>query len=104
MERFWDEKGILSMKKVVNAAKTTWDKIGKGAICANYACGCCNFARCKAAHLYEREMPKGYAKFLYEELHPGVVYLINRHDSPSKRPRGNQGQADDANAGDGAKP
>ena len=43
MERFCDEKGILSMKKVVNAAKTTWDKIGKGAICANYACGCCNF-------------------------------------------------------------
>ena len=77
MERFRDDKGILSMKKVVNAAKTTWAKIGKGAICPNYACGCCNFSRYKAAQLYEREMPDKYAKFLYEELKPGVVYLIN---------------------------
>ena len=101
MERFRDDKGNLSMKKVVNAAKTTWAKIGKGAICANYACGCCNYTNCRAAHLYEREMPKGYAKFLYDELHPGVVYLINRQESPPKRRRG---ETDDANAGDGATP
>ena len=103
MERFRDEKGILIMKKVVNAVKTTWAKIGQGAICPNYVCGCCNFARCKAAHLYEREMPKGYAKFLYDKLHPGVVYLINRNESPNKRLKGN-GTPDDANARAGGKP
>ena len=92
------------MKKVVNAAKTTWAKIGKGAICPNYACGCCNFSRCKAAHLYKTKMPKGYAKFLHDELKSGVIYLMNQNESPSKRPRGSPPQNDDANTGGGKKP
>ena len=80
---------------VLRAAKSGHKKLAKlggkdfnDNVCPQYSCGECTFQYCKSAHLYENEMPGGYAAKVGEVVKRGVAMALGdaeKVEPPAKR-------------------
>ena len=51
-------------------------------VCLHFLCGGCKYNGCMHAHLYESELPRGYAKTVEKALEPGVKRLLSGEQGP----------------------
>ena len=76
-------------------------------VCLNYVCGNCAGNGCPHAHLWENELPRGYAENLVRMLRPGVDKLMATRELPvvrrQKRQRTGYDQGQGRDAGGGAR-
>ncbi len=104
-----DANGSFKWKDLMRAANTQYRKLSsfkgyKTDICARYSSGFCFLEGCDAMHLFDNELPKGYAKGYCKIIKPGVEKMMNEiadgNGKGNKRRRTNGGTSND-NGSDG---
>ena len=85
------DKGV-TVREVMRAAGTNHHQLKKWAgykegICPCFSGGGCDWAGCQSAHLFEDELPNGYAANYCSIVAPGVAKIVSGDYQPSKRQR-----------------
>ena len=88
------EGGNRNLRKLCRSAGTTffklsaWDGFGgdkenEDLICPAFAMGLCKFDKCILAHMYDSEMPKGYAGHLLKTVETATKNFKAKSDGGS---------------------
>ena len=82
-----NKRGSLSLKKVLDAAGVTWDKLpsiqkyitpnGKNDLCYNWVMGYCQSKHCNRKHAPKEDVPDVFATGMIDLLQTGFDYMAN---------------------------
>lgn len=90
----------IETRRLFEAAGTGYMRLSRGKNdelrdnrpCPAYTCGYCPHRNCETEHLYDSELPSGYANWLVDELRPGVEKLREATTDGDRGGRGGGGR------------